>query len=218
MWVQHLRQYRAFLTSSCSDRSTCAGGGAHRTIGSCELHSSACSLRCAQRLWWSTLRLLLRWLQHCAVLASRSRTTHQHRHASRHTLAILGLLSLSRHARQDTVLWLPSFRPPLLTDPCRLTVGPGTREDHDAVQVRDLWRTRRVGVPGFRTCLAALDMSSILTLCEQNLGLVDTFLAQELMAQCPDRCVMRADRRLSGLWFDSVVCWMWSLRRSALTH
>lgn len=46
---------------------------------------------------------------------------------------------------------------------------------------------------------AAPDMSSILTLCEQNLGLVDTFLALELMAQCPDRGVMRADRRLSGL-------------------
>ena len=61
------------------------------------------------------------------------------------------------------------------------------------------------GVPGvlayqaFGRTSAALDMSSILTLCEQNLGLVDTFLAQELMAQCSDRCVMRADRRLSGL-------------------
>ena len=83
----------------------------------------------------------------------------------------------------------PILSAPLLTDPCRLTVGPGTREDHDAVQVRDLWRTRRVDVPGFGSTLAALDMSSILTLCEQNLGLVDTFLAQELMAQCPDRCV-----------------------------
>ena len=72
---------------------------------------------------------------------------------------------------------------PLLTDPCRLTVGPGTREDHDAVQVRDLWRTRRVDVPGFGRTLAALDMSSILTLCEQNLGLVDTFLAQALVTR-----------------------------------
>ena len=35
---------------------------------------------------------------------------------------------------QDTGLWLPSLRAPLLTDPRRSTVGPGTREDHDAVQ------------------------------------------------------------------------------------
>ena len=43
----------------------------------------------------------------------------------------------------------PILSAPLLTDPRRLTVGPGTREDHDAVQVRDLRRTRRVrGDPG----------------------------------------------------------------------
>ena len=38
---------------------------------------------------------------------------------------------------------------PLLTDTRRSTVGSGTREDHDVVQVRDLRRTRQVrGDPG----------------------------------------------------------------------
>ena len=53
---------------------------------------------------------------------------------------------MSRHS-----VVAPILAAPLLTDTRRLTVGPGTREDHDAGQVRDLWRTRRVGVPGFRT-------------------------------------------------------------------
>ena len=56
--------------------------------------------------------------------------------------------SRSRHARQDTSCGSHPFGP-TVDRPRRLTVGSGTREDYDAVQVRDLRRTRRVrGDPG----------------------------------------------------------------------
>ena len=57
--------------------------------------------------------------------AWRSRTTHQDRHVARHMVSL--------HLGQDTLVktWFCDsiLSAPLLTDPRRLTVGPGTRED-----------------------------------------------------------------------------------------
>ena len=155
MWVKHLRQYGAFLTSSCSDRSTCAGGGAHRTIGSCELHSSACSLRCASsrggvitvyavlapvaELSLQRLRASAPVVEYIAPapavvaalrcagepLEDHSPTQASFKTQSRNSGASLTVMT--RMSRHSVVA--PILAAPLLTDTRRLTVGPGTRED-----------------------------------------------------------------------------------------
>ena len=68
------------------------------------------------------------WRRRLATRPCRSRTTHQDRHASRHVCRFWGFLGVMTRMSIHSVV-APLLAASLLTDTCRLTAGPGTRED-----------------------------------------------------------------------------------------
>ena len=113
MWVKHLRH------------STCAGGGAHRTIGSCELSLQRLRASAPVVEYIAPAPAVVAALR-CAgePLEDHSPTQASFKTQSR---KFWGSFCHDTHVKTQCCGSHPAA--PLLTDTRWLTVGPGTRED-----------------------------------------------------------------------------------------